>query len=150
MKKKISASLSNFRKRIRPVSEAFTQLKKKSNQKDTEKECRLASARAKPRRSSVDVRDVRLDEYEESLATRVRSLQRAFPDAADDIAEVVRRFDEDVVGTTRAETNARPVGVDARHHPRIVARQARNIERSKRVEAAPKVVEKRKSSHTPK
>ena len=38
---------------------------------------KLASARAKPRRSSVDVRDVRLDEYEESLATRVRSLQRA-------------------------------------------------------------------------
>ena len=63
---------------------------------------KLASARAKPRRSSVDVRDVRLDEYEESLATRVRSLQRAFPDAADDIAEVVRRFDEDVVGATRA------------------------------------------------
>ena len=43
MKKKISASLSNFRKRIRPVSEAFTQLKKKSNQKLTKSTENLAS-----------------------------------------------------------------------------------------------------------
>lgn len=43
MKKKFSASLTNFRKRIRPVSEAFTQLKKKSNQKLTKSTENLAS-----------------------------------------------------------------------------------------------------------
>ena len=75
-----------------------------------------SNAKSKPHR--VDVRDVRLDEYEESLATRVRSLQRAFPDVAEDIAEVVRRFDEDAVAATRAVEEIEAASVSVLMHGR--------------------------------
>jgi hypothetical protein len=47
-------------------------------------------------KAKVDKRKLRVEDYEESLATRVRTLQRMFPEVASEIAGAVYAFQEDV------------------------------------------------------
>ena len=47
-------------------------------------------------KAKVDKRKLRVEDYEASLATRVRTLQRMFPEVASEIAGAVYAFTEDV------------------------------------------------------
>jgi hypothetical protein len=49
----------------------------------------------------VDARALRVEDYEESLATRVRTLQRMFPEVASEIAGAVYAFQEDVAANAK-------------------------------------------------
>ena len=49
----------------------------------------------------VDARALRVEDYEENLATRVRTLQRMFPEVASEIAGAVYAFQEDVAANAK-------------------------------------------------
>ena len=57
----------------------------------------------------VDARELRVEDYEESLATRVRTLQRMFPEVASEIAGAVYAFQSDVAAhASRAAKSSAP------------------------------------------
>jgi len=77
----------------------------------------------------VDARALRVEDYEENLATRVRTLQRMFPEVASEIAGAVYAFQEDVaanakgaprVKSTLAAKGMTRVPVDVRAATRVV------------------------------
>ena len=77
----------------------------------------------------MDARALRVEDYEESLATRVRTLQRMFPEVASEIAGAVYAFQEDVaanaegaprVKSTLAAKGMTRVPVDVRAATRVV------------------------------
>ena len=77
----------------------------------------------------MDARALRVEDYEESLATRVRTLQRMFPEVASEIAGAVYEFQEDAaanaegaprVKSTLAAKGMTRVPVDVRAATRVV------------------------------
>ena len=52
----------------------------------------------------VDARELRVEDYEESLATRVRTLQRMFPEVASEIAGAVYAFQSDVAANASSKS----------------------------------------------
>ena len=56
----------------------------------------------------MDARKLRVEDYEESLATRVRTLQRMFPEVASEIAGAVYAFQEDVAAKRQKNAGETP------------------------------------------
>lgn len=59
-------------------------------------------------KAKVDARKLRVEDYEESLATRVRTLQRMFPEVASEIAGAVYAFQEDVAAKRQKNAGETP------------------------------------------
>ena len=85
-----------------------------------------------PRAASVPLRSLRLDDYEESLATRVRMLQKSFPEVAEEIADAVYeyagRIGSDESGAAGLEKVAVEASGDASRRPVDVAAATRVVE----------------------
>jgi hypothetical protein len=80
----------------------------------------------------VPLRSLRLDDYEESLATRVRMLQKSFPEVAEEIADAVYeyagRIGSDESGAAGLEKVAVEASGDASRRPVDVAAATRVVE----------------------